>query len=178
MRATLVAGLATIALALSSCAHCPTPQEQRAASEALQRRFAAGYATATREMQQARDTALNSMLAALTPAHRAELANLVGQLATTTHPDFAGAARQLDATLTPAEKAAILKASAGLRHRYDQSTSKLNNLIKANGGFGFFPGELGISDDAGMSLLLMVIHQTSVRASQAAREKLPQSVDP
>jgi hypothetical protein len=176
MRAALVAALATIAIALTSCAKCPPPEQQRA-NEALQRRFAAGYATAFRQMQQARDTAQNSMLAALTSAHRTELANLVGQLVTTTHPDFTRAARQLNASLTPGEKGAILKASAELRAQYDRTISALDKTNSVN-GVGISPSEFGVSQDAGMTLLLMVIHQTSVRASQAARETLPPDLDP
>lgn len=51
------------------------------------------------------------ILAALTPAHRALLASLVGQLAISAHPDYKAATGRLDAALNPGEKAAILAAN-------------------------------------------------------------------
>jgi len=48
------------------------------------------------------------ILAALTPAHRQLLANIVGGMAIASRPDFRAAAARLDAALSPSEKAAIL----------------------------------------------------------------------
>ncbi len=53
------------------------------------------------------------MLAALSPAHRALVATLVGQLAVAPNPDQVATARQLDAMLSPSEQQAILRVNAG-----------------------------------------------------------------
>jgi hypothetical protein len=55
------------------------------------------------------------MLAALTPQHRAAIANIVGQLAVAPNPDQRGAAQALDAVLAPVEKQSILTIDAAQR---------------------------------------------------------------
>jgi hypothetical protein len=50
------------------------------------------------------------VLAALTPAHRALLASIVGNMAIAANPDHKAAAARLDAALSPAEKSAVLAA--------------------------------------------------------------------
>jgi len=52
------------------------------------------------------------LLAALTPAHRTAVANIVGQLALTSNPNPRAAAQALDAVLAPAEKQSILNIAA------------------------------------------------------------------
>lgn len=51
-----------------------------------------------------------SMLAALSPAHRAYLGSVIGNLAIASKPDFKAAAAALDAKLSASEKSAILAA--------------------------------------------------------------------
>jgi hypothetical protein len=55
------------------------------------------------------------VLGALTPAHKALLASIAGELATATTPDFHAAADRLDAALSPAEKQAIVSAAQSMR---------------------------------------------------------------
>jgi hypothetical protein len=55
------------------------------------------------------------MLAALTPAHRAAVANVVGQLALAANPDPHAAALSLDAVFSPAEKQSIVNIAAAER---------------------------------------------------------------
>jgi len=50
------------------------------------------------------------VLAALSPAHRELLANIVGHMAISTTPDHKAAAARLDAALSPSEKSAVLAA--------------------------------------------------------------------
>ncbi|MHB1552241.1 MAG: hypothetical protein ACYCX6_13755 [Vulcanimicrobiaceae bacterium] len=63
-----------------------------------------------RQMLQIRRTERAQMLEALTPAHRALLASIAGQLATSTQPNLRSAQQQLDAALSPTESQAILGA--------------------------------------------------------------------
>ncbi|MHB8306170.1 MAG: hypothetical protein ACYDEU_09200 [Vulcanimicrobiaceae bacterium] len=63
-----------------------------------------------RQMVQIRRTERAQMLEALTPAHRALLASIAGQLATATQPNLRSAEHRLDAALSPAESQAILGA--------------------------------------------------------------------
>lgn len=55
------------------------------------------------------------MLAALTPEHRALLANVAGSLAIASKPDMRAASHRLDSALTPAESHAILDVAKGTR---------------------------------------------------------------
>jgi hypothetical protein len=50
------------------------------------------------------------VLAALTPAHRELLANIVGNMAIAANPDHKAASARLDAALSPGEKSAVLAA--------------------------------------------------------------------
>jgi hypothetical protein len=67
------------------------------------------------QMEQLHQQARLQILAALTPAHRALLASVVGQLAIAPNPDRAGAARTLDAALTQTEGRTILSVVANER---------------------------------------------------------------
>jgi len=67
------------------------------------------------QMEQLHQQARLQMLAALTPAHRALLASVVGQLAIAPTPDRAAAARTLDAALTQSEGRTILSVVANER---------------------------------------------------------------
>jgi Spy/CpxP family protein refolding chaperone len=69
------------------------------------------------QMMQIRQQARQQMLAALTPAHRQLLANVVGQLAIAPTPDRRAAARKLDAALSPTEAHAVLAAELSARNQ-------------------------------------------------------------
>jgi len=62
-------------------------------------------------MMQAHEAFRSSVLHALTPEHRALLAQIVGQLAVSDKPDRDAAAKQLDSALTDSEKQNILAAA-------------------------------------------------------------------
>lgn len=67
------------------------------------------------QMQQLHQQARAQMLAALSPAHRALLANVVGQLAISPNPDRAAAARAIDAALTQTEGRSVLSIATAER---------------------------------------------------------------
>jgi Spy/CpxP family protein refolding chaperone len=67
------------------------------------------------QMKQIHEQARLQMLSALSPAHRALLANVVGQLAISPNPDRAAAAAALDRALTQTEGRTILAAEANER---------------------------------------------------------------
>ncbi len=60
------------------------------------------------QAEQLRVQTRSRILTALTPAHRAAVANVVGQLVLSADPNPRAAAQALDATLTPAEKQSVL----------------------------------------------------------------------
>jgi hypothetical protein len=64
------------------------------------------------QMEQLHKQARAQMLAAISPAHRALLANIIGQLAIAPNPDPRAAALQLDAALSGGEKQSILNVEA------------------------------------------------------------------
>ncbi|HMD02429.1 MAG TPA: hypothetical protein VKG44_05630 [Candidatus Baltobacteraceae bacterium] len=78
-------------------ANAPSPQMRATMQQA--------HAQMTQLHQQYR----TQMLASLTPAHRAALANIIGQLAVAPNPNPAAAAREIDALLSQSEGQAILR---------------------------------------------------------------------
>ena len=67
------------------------------------------------QFQQSRLQTRARLLAALTPAHRAAVANIVGQLALTSNPNPHAAVQALDTILAPAERQSILNIAAAER---------------------------------------------------------------
>ncbi len=100
----------------------------------------------------------SQMLASLTAQHRALLANIVGQLATSATPDVAGAVRQLDAALSPQESRTILNAEASMRA---QMSAAMNG---SNGGQQSGPPPSAYTPDAGRSLLHAALGLGHMRA--------------
>lgn len=78
--------------------------------------------------------ARTQMLAALTPAHRTLLTNVVGQLAVATTPDLRAAAQQLDTALSPAEKQAILTADTNARTQMRTAFSQMRQQMPTRPG--------------------------------------------
>lgn len=56
-----------------------------------------------------------NLFAAITPAHREAVAQIIGELAMSSNPDANAAAKQIDAALSPAEKAAVIAADQASR---------------------------------------------------------------
>jgi hypothetical protein len=83
----------------------PTGPAMQAPTAAMQ--------AAHQRMEQLHQQARSQILAALTPAHKALLARIVGELAIAPTPDVEGAARQLNAALSPGESGSILKTANG-----------------------------------------------------------------
>lgn len=140
-------------------AHAPlTPQQRQALSSAAQQLRAQSKAL----MLQTRAQVLSS----LSPAHRAMLANIAGQLAIAPNPNLQAAARQLDAALSPGERNAVLSAHANLvsqmramhQQMWAQLQSELPNMPRRSGpppGAGFGPSRSHPAPDAGSILLRM-----------------------
>jgi hypothetical protein len=92
---------------LASADDAPPPQptaQMRAAME-----------QARTQMEQLHAAARNQMLGSLSLAHRTAVANIVGQMAVSPTPNWALAAKQIDAVLSQAEGAAILRTHAAAR---------------------------------------------------------------
>lgn len=69
------------------------------------------------QMQQIHSTERAQILATLTPAHKALVASVIGQLAISPNPDYDAAAKRLDAALSGAERQGILNAAQNARTR-------------------------------------------------------------
>lgn len=69
------------------------------------------------QMRQMHEQLRTQVLGYLTPAHKALLAQVVGDLATTANPNYDAAASRLDAALSPAEKKNILGAASEMHTR-------------------------------------------------------------
>lgn len=102
---TTAAAIALAACAASASAQTAAPAPQHFGQMRQMRQ----------QMEQIGSQARTQMLNALTPAHRTLLANLAGQLAVTTTPNFRATAQQLDSALSPSEKQAITTAETSAR---------------------------------------------------------------
>ena len=94
-------------------AYSPMPRVRRGQSPymmQMERHAMMATMMATRQQLAAlhKQTRTNA-LAALTPAHRNAVANIIGQLAMSANPDPKAAVAKIDATLSGSEKSAILK---------------------------------------------------------------------
>jgi hypothetical protein len=110
--------LFTLALALApglAFAQQTVPAVAPAADGALPHPNFAAMQQMRTQMQQIHTQARLQILSSLTPAHRALLANIVGQLAIAPNPDRAAAARALDAALSPTEARSILATETAAR---------------------------------------------------------------
>ena len=110
--------------------------------QAMQRQFTEMHAMQLR--------ARSAILAALTPAHRAFLAQLVGQLAVAPNPDATSAARQLDATLSPNEGRAVVAAEATMQ---TEMLAAMQNAVGASATTHVTTSAFATGDDAGQVLL-------------------------
>lgn len=72
------------------------------------------------------------MLAALTPAHRAQLATIVGQLAVATKPNRRAAAQQLDTMLSASEKQKIVSLANTERTQMRSTMQAAQAQMEAN----------------------------------------------
>lgn len=77
------------------------------------------------QMHQLSVQARTAVLQSITPQHRQLLAQVVGALAIAPDPDFAAAARQLNASLSPQESQAVLRISA-------QFHQQMHSLMQAH----------------------------------------------
>jgi hypothetical protein len=105
-------GLLTLAFLLAPVAgfarDAPPPGPPTVAADAPNPQRFAAMRQDRQQMEQLHAQARTQMLAALSPAHRTALANIVGQLAVAPNPDPRAAAQQLDALLSTGEKQSIL----------------------------------------------------------------------
>jgi hypothetical protein len=108
------------------------------------------------KMEQIHAQGRAQLLAALSPAHKAALANYIGQMAVATNPNPEVTARQIDALLTPAESQSVLRIHATLR---DQMRSVMEQARTEMGRGGPPPGAhpQERAPDAGHILLMLAM---------------------
>lgn len=84
------------------------------------------------QFQQSRLQTRARLLAALTPAHRTAVANIVGQLSLTVNPNPRAATQALDAVLAPGEKQSILNIAAAERANTQTLRQQQKVVFEAN----------------------------------------------
>lgn len=146
--AAAVAAGGTAAIAQTAPSQQPTP------SPAMRAQFK----EMRTQMRQIHTTERSQILGALTPAHRALLASVAGQLATTTNPDYKAAANRLDSALSSGEKQAILNAAQNARSKQRTLMQQLRSQFSPPPGAPQHEREMGQhhrhrTPDAGMLLL-------------------------
>jgi hypothetical protein len=126
------------------------------------------------KMEQLHSQARLSMLNSISPAQRTLLAQAVGQMAIAPNPDVAAAAKQLDASLTPAQAKAILGISASLeqqaRQVMDSAHQQMMRVMPA-GAPGHGPWDMQRmvmhkADDQWLSDPGMILLTTAMRSTE------------
>jgi hypothetical protein len=148
MKHVLLPALAAVLVATAAPA---LAQTHPTASPAMRQQFERMHT----QMEQIRQTERSQMLGALTPAHRALLSSVAGQLTTSTNPDYRAAAARLDAALSPAEKQAVLAAAKSWRQKM---MTLMKSMPKPSGAAALHHPETNRmrhhrTPDAGMLLL-------------------------
>jgi hypothetical protein len=130
----VLAGALAPSLAVAQTTATPAPQNAAAVASPAP---ASGVSAATitgavhmfSQVQATQRAARAAMLAALTPAHRELVSRVVGELAVAPDPNIDAAARQLDASLSPAEVRAIGNAEAQSRSQIVGAAGELQSSI-------------------------------------------------
>lgn len=88
------------------------------------------------QVEAARSQTRAAIIAALSPGHRAQVANMFGQLALTANPNPRAAAQALDAVLAPGEKQAIVNIAtterANMRALMQQQRAAFESTLNAD----------------------------------------------
>ena len=95
------------------------------------------------------------MLSALSPVHRRSVAAIIGQLAIAPNPDVMAAAKQLDATLSPAEQQRIISAGQSFATQSRQLRDQLRTQLQSEMPAGEQPDFMKHASDGG----IMAPHQ-------------------
>jgi len=143
----------------------PNPQANPAAVQAMEQAHA--------KMEQLHSQARLAMLNTLSPAQRATLAQVVGQLAIAPSPDLAAAAKQIDASLSQAQAKNILCIKASLHQQARQVMEAVHQQMMSAMPGGPAHGQVGMThmhsgneqneqgeNDAGMILIKMATHSS------------------
>lgn len=140
----------------------PPPLDNPAAFQAFEQAHA--------KVEQLHAQARQAMLNSLSPAQRATLAQIVGQLAIAPNPDVTAAAKQVDASLSPAQAKNILSISTSLhqqaRQLMETAHKQMMSAMPPPGGpehrqfvmKNLHPGSEQWENDAGMILLMTAMH--------------------
>ena len=121
----LVLALAGIPIAASAQSAATPPaltDQQRQATHQTIARFLA------QEMQLL-DQARSQILASLTPAHREQVAAIIGELAISPTPDVAGAGQRVDGFLTATERQGVMAAAESFTSRSRQLGNQLRTEL-------------------------------------------------
>jgi hypothetical protein len=168
--AEVVRKLSSLALAIAgSYALTACAQTHRNVQQEQQSRFMRQVAL-EHEWWGLRWQARNRTLAALTPAHRRFVGQIIGQLAVEAKPNTAQAITELDRTLTKEEKKSVLEASSWLRKRsrffFDFEGKQLLATYPTMNLDTTFKGA---PEDPGATLLVMATNTIALNASLEAR---------
>lgn len=127
----------------------------------------AQFAQMHEKMEALHTQSRTEILNALTPAHKAAVANIIGQLAVAPNPNPEAAARQLDALLSGGERTSILRIHESMRSQMrslmESMHSQMQQAMQQSGapagpprvmhdGFG---GQQHAAPDAGHILLML-----------------------
>lgn len=112
---TLIATLSLAALIAPAAALADTTNSQAAPNAAQMQSHMAEFQQMHQRMEQLHTQARLETLNSISPAHKTQIGNLLGQLAISEKPDIDATARQINALLTPAESQAVVRIHTQLR---------------------------------------------------------------
>lgn len=122
----VTAGALAIAMAVPAIAQEPPPTPNPQMRQQME--------SMRKQMEQIHTQERSQVLGALSPAHRQLLATIAGQLATSTTPDYRGAAQRLDAALSSSEKQTILSASQSAHEKMRAQMDTIRQQMEQMGG--------------------------------------------
>ncbi len=106
----------------------------------MQRPDMAGMKQVMEQVESIHRAERTQVLAALTPAHRALLARIVGEMAIAATPDHKAAAARLDAALSSSEKSAVLAANkTAMTQMHDAMHAMMAKMPRPQGSAGPHP---------------------------------------
>ncbi len=137
MRTSVFFASIAFAAAVAAPAFAQSPSTEPSPNPQMRQQFRAMH----QQLDDIHAQARAQMLDALTPAHRQLLATIAGELATSSTPDYRGAAARLDAALSSSEKQAILSASQSARDKMRSAMQSARERMSQNGGPPMGPDE-------------------------------------
>ena len=161
---TLIATLSLAALVGPVAALADTTSTQGPPNAAQMQSRMAEFQQIHQRMEQIHTQARQEVLSSISPAHKTQIANLLGQLAISEKPDIDATARQINALLTPAESQAVVRIHNNARSQMSALMEQVHSQMQRQAPAGApqhqfktMPYSSNHPQDAGHLVMFMLI---------------------